>query len=93
VRLLQAKRGDARLFSFGVGSAVNRYLIQEMARVGGGAARIVLERDADVAADELAARPRPRPVLTDIAIDWGNAPVSDVFPSRSPICSRARRCA
>ena len=41
VRLIQQLRGDARLFSFGIGSSVNRYLLKEMARVGRGAARIV----------------------------------------------------
>ena len=84
VRLLQARRGDARLFSLGIGSSVNRYLIQEMARVGGGAARIVRDgEDADTAADELAER-LASPVMTDIKIDWGSAPVTDVFPSRIP---------
>lgn len=84
VRLLQERRGDARLFSFGVGSGVNRYLIQEMARVGGGAARIVRpDEDADSAADELTLR-LASPVLTEIEIDWGDAPVTGVFPSQVP---------
>jgi Ca-activated chloride channel family protein len=84
VRLLQARRGDARLFSFGIGSSVNRYLIQEIARVGGGAARIVRDgEDADAAADELVQR-LASPVLTDIEIDWGATPVADVFPTEIP---------
>ncbi len=84
VRLLEDKRGDARLFSFGVGNAVNRYLIQEMARVGRGAARIVRPtEDAETAADELVER-LAAPVLTDIEIDWGQAAVADVFPREIP---------
>ena len=84
VRLLEERRGDARLFSFGVGEGVNRYLIQEMARVGGGAARIVRpDEDADTAADELTER-LASPVLTDIEVDWGDAPVTGVFPSEVP---------
>jgi Ca-activated chloride channel homolog len=84
VRLLESRRGDARLFSFGVGSGVNRYLIQEMARVGRGAARIVRpDEDADAAADELTQR-LASPVLTDIEIEWGGAPVEDVYPSQVP---------
>ncbi len=84
VRLLDSKRGSARLFSFGVGSSVNRYLIEEMARVGRGAARIVRPtEDAEIAADELVER-LAAPVLTDIEIDWGDARVADVFPREIP---------
>jgi len=84
VRLVQRERGQARFFSFGIGRSVNRYLIREMARVGRGAARIVTpDEDADVAADELAAR-LAAPILTDVEIDWGSAPVHDVVPSAIP---------
>jgi len=84
VRLIQQKRGDARFFSFGIGSSVNRYLLQEMARVGRGVARIVRpDEDAERAADELALR-LESPVLTDVEIEWGDAPVSDVFPRAIP---------
>ncbi len=84
VRLLEAERGDARLFSFGIGNGVNRYLIEEMGRVGRGAARIVKpDADAEKAADELVAR-LAAPVLTDIEIDWGTASVRDVFPREIP---------
>lgn len=84
VRLIQQMRGDARLFSFGIGSSVNRYLIQEMARSGRGTARIVHPgEDAEVAADELARR-LESPVLRDIEVDWGAARVRDAFPRQIP---------
>lgn len=84
VRMIQRQRGDARFFSFGVGSSVNRYLIQEMARVGRGAARVVLPgEDADRAAEELAER-LATPVWTDVEIDWGTAPVHDASPAIVP---------
>jgi Ca-activated chloride channel family protein len=84
VRLIEARRGDARLFSFGIGNSVNRYLIQEMGRVGRGASRMVRpDDDAERAADEWVAR-LDAPVLTDIEIDWGEAAVRDVFPRAIP---------
>ncbi len=84
VRLLDSERGDARLFSFGVGNSVNRYLIEEMARVGRGAARIVRPtEDAEVVADELVER-LAAPVLTDIEVDWNDAMVADVYPRVIP---------
>ena len=94
IRLLEQERGDARLFSFGIGNSVNRFLIEEMGRVGRGAARIVRPtEDAEIAADELVER-LDAPVLTDIEIDWGDAPRSSTpFRARSPIYSWARPCA
>lgn len=84
VRLLDQQRGEARLFSFGVGSSVNRYLIEEMARVGRGAARIVRPtEDAETAADELVERLQA-PILTHVEVDWGDARVTDVFPRQVP---------
>jgi len=84
VRLLESQRGDARLFSFGIGNSVNRYLIEEMGRVGRGAARMVRpDADAEQAADELVAR-LDAPVLTDIEIDWGEVKVHGVFPREIP---------
>lgn len=84
VRLIEATRGDARLFSFGIGNAVNRYLIQEMARVGRGVARIVKpDDDAEDEAQKLAERLQT-PVLTDLEVDWGSAPVSEPTPSPLP---------
>ena len=45
---IQQRIGEARLFGFGVGSSVNRYLLEEMGRVGRGTTRIVTPReDAD----------------------------------------------
>ncbi len=84
VRLLESRRGEARLFSFGIGNNVNRYLVEEMGRVGRGAARIVRPgEDADLAADEWVER-LAAPVLTDVWLDWGDADIFEVFPSDVP---------
>lgn len=82
--LLGDLRGDARLFSLGIGTAVNRWLVEEMARVGRGSARVVLDpADGAHEAEALAAR-MATPVLTDVTIDWGGAPVRDVSPAELP---------
>ena len=84
VRLIQTLRGEARLFSFGVGNAVNRYLLEEMARAGRGVARILtLDDDIEDAADRLAERLRA-PYLTEVRIDWGAAPIEDPTPRLLP---------
>ena len=84
IRLVAAHGGEARLFAFGVGSAVNRYLLEEDAAAGRGAAHVV--RPDEPTADAVAAFERriDAPVLTDIAIDWGGLAVADVTPRAVP---------
>jgi len=75
----------ARVFSFGVGNGVNRFLIEGMARVGRGASEVVtLESDGDAAAKRFHERTQ-NPVLTDISVDFGNLPVSEVLPDPEAI--------
>lgn len=84
IRLIESKDGGARLFALGVGGSVNRWLLEEMARVGRGVARVVTDpTTADREADQLAHR-LAAPYLTDVTIDWGDAPVRDVTPAVLP---------
>ena len=76
--------GASRIFSFGVGSSVNRYLLERMAKAGRGvAAYLGLD---DSAEDVMAAffDRVSRPALTDIEIDWGGMTVSETYPARLP---------
>ncbi len=82
--LLKANLNDARLYAFGVGTGVNRYLLSEMGRVGRGFTRYMdPTEDQEKVAGELAERLQS-PVLTDIQIDWGGMEVSDPSPERIP---------
>ena len=70
--------GDARVFCLGVGSAVNRYLLDELAALGRGAVQVV-RPDEDAAAAIAAFQRRiDAPVVTDLRIDWGDLAVRDV---------------
>jgi len=84
LRTLNQQIGQARVYAFGVGNSVNRYLLDAMADEGRGYARYVpAGEDADDIAEALA-RDLKTPVLTDISIDWGDLDVRDVSPSRIP---------
>ncbi len=84
VRLLEQRRGDARLFALGIGNAVNRFLLDEMGRAGRGTTTIVRpDEDVEAAADALV-ETLAAPYLTDLRIDWGGAPVRDVTPAQTP---------
>jgi Ca-activated chloride channel family protein len=75
---------NARVFSFGIGNSVNRYLLDKMAEAGRGEVEYVsLRDDGSVAARRFHERVRS-PLLTDISIDWGGLPVADVLPQRVP---------
>ncbi|HEU4414246.1 MAG TPA: VIT domain-containing protein [Candidatus Angelobacter sp.] len=74
------KHTDARVFSFGIGTAVNRFLLTKMAEEGHGDVEFVTAPgEAQPAADRFYERVHS-PVLTNITIDWNGLPVTDVYP-------------
>jgi Ca-activated chloride channel family protein len=78
------KHPNARVFSFGIGSSANRFLLDKMAEYGRGEVEYVgLNDDGSAAARRFHERVRS-PLLTDISIDWAGLPVSDVYPKRIP---------
>ncbi|MEM1230201.1 MAG: VIT and VWA domain-containing protein [Pseudomonadota bacterium] len=84
LQLVATERQTARLYAFGVGAGVNRYLLETLARTGAGFARYLDPTDdADEVAEALAAR-LAEPLLTELAIDWGALPVTDVVPAQLP---------
>jgi Ca-activated chloride channel family protein len=78
------KHPNARVFSFGIGSSVNRFLLDKMAEQGRGEVEYVtLQDDGSAAAKRFHERVR-NPLLTDISVDWNGLPVADVYPKRIP---------
>jgi Ca-activated chloride channel family protein len=76
--------GTARVFSFGIGNSVNRFLLDGMANAGRGEVEYVtLKSQGDAAAKRFHER-IDAPVLTDIQVDWGKLPVEDVYPKQIP---------
>ncbi len=76
------KYPDARIFSFGIGSSVNRYLLDKMAEYGRGEVEFVgLQDDGSAAARRFHERVRS-PLMTDISVEWGDLEVEDVYPKR-----------
>jgi Ca-activated chloride channel family protein len=76
--------GDSRIFSFGVGSSPNRYLLDNMAKLGKGAvAYLSLKDSADAIMSQYFER-ISHPALTHIDVDFGGMQASDVFPARIP---------
>ena len=76
--------GPSRVFSFGVGSSTNRYLLDSMARLGDGAAAYLgLNDDAEKVMAAHFER-ISHPALTDVSIDFGDLKVGEVYPRKLP---------
>ncbi len=84
LRVVKEERGEARFFAFGIGSSVNRTLIDGIGKLGGGVSHVVLSPDQEqgkLAVDRFF-QCIDSPVLVDIAIDWENLPVRHVYPKK-----------
>ena len=78
------KHVNARVFAMGFGDA-NRSLLDKMAQYGRGEVDYVSETGKSSAAAARRFHNRIRnPLLTDITIDWGGLPVSEVYPKYIP---------
>jgi len=84
LRVVESKRQGARLFSFGVGRSVNRYLLARLARAGHGVSRVVEDAEQMPAAAEKLAQRLRAPIMTDLSMDWGAMPVQNPSPQKIP---------
>jgi Ca-activated chloride channel homolog len=78
------KHPNARVFAFGIGSSVNHFLLDQMARDGRGEVEYVgLEDDGSAAARRFQERVRT-PLLTDLRLEWSGVSASEIYPARLP---------
>jgi Ca-activated chloride channel family protein len=75
---------EARVFSFGVGSSVNRHLLDQMSQQGRGEVEYVgLQDDGSAAAKRFHTRVQT-PLLTDIQFTFQGLAVDEIYPKRVP---------
>ncbi|HEY0708359.1 MAG TPA: VIT domain-containing protein [Polyangia bacterium] len=83
-RFIRERLDQANLFAFGIGSSVNRGLIEGMARAGVGAPFLVLSpTDAAAEADKLRALIET-PVLTRIQVSYQGLTAVEMAPAKVP---------
>jgi Ca-activated chloride channel family protein len=81
------KHANARVFAYGIGSSVNRFLLDKMAEAGHGEVEYVSSTRNDQEAETVAHRLYEHlraPLLTDVSLDFGSLPVAEVYPSHIP---------
>ncbi len=72
---------EANFFSFGIGTSVNRYLIEGMAKTGGGEAFVATNSQEAEEEAKLFQKYIQAPILTDLEVTYGGFQVYDVEPS------------
>jgi len=82
--LMRKNLGDANMFAFGIGSSVNRHLIEGMARIGMGEPFVITKPDQAVITAKKFRKLIESPVLTGINIDFGKFKAYDVEPPNIP---------
>ena len=82
--LIRNNLGKANLFAFGIGSSVNRYLIEGMARAGLGEPFIVTKSSEAAEQAQRFHRMIASPVLTNVSAKFEGLDVYDVEPSYLP---------
>ena len=74
-----------RLYCFGVGGSVNRFLIDRLAQVGRGTSQVIRQDEPSAEAAEKFFRQINNPVLTELQISWeGMGEKPDIYPIAPP---------
>lgn len=84
LREIEKTIGSARIFTFGIGTSVNRFLLEEMAKSGRGNSYFITDPQEIGETMERFSIQTSTPVLSDIAIEWEGINVSDTYPSPLP---------
>ncbi|MGB3492958.1 MAG: VIT domain-containing protein [Elainellaceae cyanobacterium] len=80
----QLKPGN-RLYSFGVGSSVNRFVLDRLAEVGRGTMQVVRQDEPTEAVIETFLSRINNPVLTNIELEWlGDGEAPELYPLAVP---------
>ena len=83
-QLIHENQSEADFFSFGIGYAVNRYLMEGIAKTGQGESFIVMDEDEAPAVAEKFRTYIQSPILTDIQVSFEGFDAYDVEPTTLP---------
>ena len=82
--MVRQHNDEANFFAFGIGSSVNRYMIEGMAFAGNGEPMIVTKKEEAAAAAERFRQYINTPVLTHIKFNAGSFKAYDIEPATVP---------
>ena len=82
--LIRNNLDNANMFAFGIGSSVNRHLIEGMAHVGQGEPFVITKPEEATSKAEAFRKLIQSPMLTRVKVDFGKFDVYDVEPASIP---------
>ena len=82
--LIEKNLGDTNVFAFGIGSSVNRYLIEGVARTGRGEPFVVTQPEEAAAQAQRFRKYIESPVLTSVRVHFQGFDAYDVEPAIQP---------
>lgn len=84
LRNLRRSLNEARVYAFGIGSAVNRFLLDKLAEVGRGRVEYIFPGQDIEDAVQRFQNQAAFPLLTNVQVDWGTTAVTDAYPQPLP---------
>lgn len=84
LELIEKNLGDTNVFAFGIGSSVNRYLIEGVARTGRGEPFVVTQPEEAAAEAQRFRKYIESPVLTEVRVRFEDFDAYDVEPTTQP---------
>ncbi len=81
---IDKERKGARVFTLGIGSSVNRYLLDRAADIGRGQAFYLRQDEASTDVIKTLFQRIDKPTLTEITIDWQGLDVFEIYPKKIP---------
>lgn len=84
LQLIRKNLNDTNFFSFGIGSSVNRDLIEGVARAGQGEPFVITKQEEAAVASENFRKYIASPLLTDIAVSFNGFKAYDIEPEKIP---------
>src|SRR4029079_218375 len=84
LKYTRGRVGEANLFAFGIGTSVNRALIEGMARAGQGEPFVVLRPENAAAEAEKLRAYIEQPVLTRVGVAFEGFATAEVSPAKVP---------
>jgi Ca-activated chloride channel family protein len=84
IELVRRKLSDANVFAFGIGSSVNRFLIEGIAKAGAGEPFVVTDPGQANASAERLREYVKTPVLTDVKVAYEGFDAYDIEPKSLP---------
>jgi Ca-activated chloride channel family protein len=84
LRQVQGSLNEARVYAFGVGTAVNRFLLDKLAQAGRGSVDYIFPGQSIEEAVQRFQNRAAFPLLVDTRIEWGSSAITDMFPTPLP---------